>query len=234
MTTPAPESFLPSPADTVIVEGPDAESFLQGQVSQDVASVGVGGWAWTFVLSPDGKVDALARLRRTAADRFELVLDAGFGEPLHTRLLRFKLRTDCEVGLEADPENAEGPDIAEFDRIDAGVLRMGTDVEPGDLAASTGFVAAAVDFEKGCYVGQELVARMDSRGGTAPTRLVRLRGGGAEPAPPAAVEVESEPVGQVTSSAAGDSSWVALARVSRKLTSGHAMVNGVSCTVEEL
>jgi folate-binding protein YgfZ len=231
MAVPPPDSLLPDPHDIVLVDGPDAAAFLQGQISQDVLSIPENGWAWSFVLAPDGKLDALVRVHRVAAERFALIADAGFGDLLQTRLARFKLRTDCTISLEAD---VAADARAELERIEAGVPVVGVDVQPGDLAASTGLVDAAVDFTKGCFVGQELVARMDSRGGTAPTRLVRLRGRGEAPAVDAPVEVGIEAAGRVTSSTSAQDGWVALASVSRKLDAATASVAGQACTVEAL
>lgn len=57
-------------------------------------------------------------------------------------------------------------------RISAVWPEMGSEIVPGDtLPAATGVVTVAVSFSKGCYPGQELVERMDSRGSTAPRTL---------------------------------------------------------------
>jgi tRNA-modifying protein YgfZ len=57
-------------------------------------------------------------------------------------------------------------------RIEAGWPAMGSEIEPGEtIPAETGVTAAAVSFTKGCYPGQELVERMDSRGSIAPRLL---------------------------------------------------------------
>ena len=57
-------------------------------------------------------------------------------------------------------------------RVADGWPAMGVEIEPGEtIPAETGVVAVAVDFRKGCYPGQELVERMDSRGATAPRSL---------------------------------------------------------------
>jgi tRNA-modifying protein YgfZ len=53
-------------------------------------------------------------------------------------------------------------------RVDAQWPQLGTDVLVGDIPSTTGVVTATVSFTKGCYPGQELVERMDSRGTTAP------------------------------------------------------------------
>lgn len=230
MTSPPADELLPDPHDAVLVAGPEAEAFLQGQLSQDVTKLAVGEWAWSFVLAPDGKLDATLRVHRTDDDAFELLCDAGFGDAVAGRLGRFKLRTDCEITLDT---GRAGHAVAERRRIEAGLPRMGLDLQPGDLAATSGLVPHAVDFAKGCFVGQELVARMDSRGGTAPIRLVRLRGEGTVARGDAVLDAERIEVGELTSVAGEGGEWVALARVSRKLTDA-AVVGGTSARVEEL
>jgi folate-binding protein YgfZ len=60
-------------------------------------------------------------------------------------------------------------------RIEAVWPAMGSEIEPGEsVPAETGITSAAVSFTKGCYPGQELVERMDSRGATAPRLLQRV------------------------------------------------------------
>src|SRR5438309_9279067 len=85
------------PRDVLRVSGPDAESFLQGQLSQDVAAIGIGDAAWALLLQPQGKVDAFVRVTRMAGDEFVLDTDAGWGDPVTKRLERFKLRTKAEI-----------------------------------------------------------------------------------------------------------------------------------------
>jgi folate-binding protein YgfZ len=69
------------------------------------------------------------------------------------------------LGTRADP------DAIDAVRVDAGWPRMGIDIHDGDIPAATGVVHRAVSFVKGCYPGQELVERMDSRGTMAPVVL---------------------------------------------------------------
>jgi folate-binding protein YgfZ len=63
-------------------------------------------------------------------------------------------------------------DAYEAVRIEAGVPRMGAELVEGLIAAEAGIVEGSVSWTKGCYTGQELVARIDSRGGNTPRRLV--------------------------------------------------------------
>ena len=71
-------------------------------------------------------------------------------------------------------ESRASDDVEDL-RIAAGWPRMGSEIVPGEtLPAATGVVGVAVSFTKGCYPGQELVERMDSRGSVAPRTLRRL------------------------------------------------------------
>jgi aminomethyltransferase len=57
-----------------------------------------------------------------------------------------------------------GPDSWEILRVERGIPAFGTDFSEEDLAQETGQDARAISFEKGCYTGQEVVARIHFRG----------------------------------------------------------------------
>jgi folate-binding protein YgfZ len=206
------------PRDFLTVQGPDALSFLQGQLSQDV-DLAPGGSAWALLLQPQGKMVAFLRALRVADDSFVLDTDAGFGEVVAERLTRFKLRVKAEIaplewrclavrgpqaheaveGVTGDsagttavvadwpglpgvdlvgPAPEPPPDVrlCELDayeavRIEAGIPVMGREIDESTIPAEVGVVDLTVSFTKGCYTGQELVARIDSRGGNVPRRL---------------------------------------------------------------
>jgi hypothetical protein len=197
------------PRDVVRVAGPDAATYLQSQVSQDLRALAPGASAWTFLLEPTGKVVVLARVQRVADDEFVLDTDAGFGEVMTARLNRFRIRVRAEVeplswrcvalrpetgdgaaddgagvpswgggvdllGATVEPPACRAGTPAELlaARIAAAWPAMGSEIVPGEsIPAETGVVSAAVSFTKGCYPGQELVERMDSRGAAAPRRI---------------------------------------------------------------
>jgi tRNA-modifying protein YgfZ len=194
------------PRDVVQVHGPDAATYLQSQLSQDLRPLQVGQSAWTFLLQPTGKVDVLARVWRTGDETFVLDTDAGFGDTMVARVNRFKIRVKADVtslawrcivvrgvpapvgslvawgeGFDLLGENVQPPaDVPEgsaddlvASRIEAAWPAMGAEIVPGEtIPAETGITDRAVSFTKGCYPGQELVERMDSRAVTAP-RLLR-------------------------------------------------------------
>lgn len=166
--------------DVVTVAGADARTYLHGQVSQDVASMTPGESRWTFVLAPTGKVEVLARIRCVDDERFELDTDPGFGDALAARLNRFRIRVKAAVETASGVAAADGvvgwwntdADGDAAARVAAGWPAMGSEISPGEtIPAETGVTTVAVDFAKGCYPGQELVERMDSRGAAAPRSL---------------------------------------------------------------
>jgi tRNA-modifying protein YgfZ len=213
-----------SARDRVTVSGADAQTYLQSQLAQELRDLAVGAARWSLVLDPTGKVDSLARVRRSADVVFVLDTDAGFGEALMARVNRFKIRVAADVTL----ETAESPSpAAEFEqrRVEAGWPRMGAEIEPGStIPATTGLVPVAVNLKKGCYPGQELVERMDSRGADAPRSLRVLEVGvavadGVRPGD-SVVGIDGTDVGVVTS-VAPDGCW-ALGYVKRGADVGTA------------
>lgn len=87
---------------------------------------------------------------------------------------------------------------AEVLRIEAGRPRMGFELDASTIPAEAGVVPQSVSFTKGCYTGQELVARIDSRGSQTPRRLVGLHCESA-PAIGAVLLLDGAEVGAVTS-----------------------------------
>jgi tRNA-modifying protein YgfZ len=108
-------------------------------------------------------------------------------------------------------------------RIRSGVPRMGVELTDATIPAEAGqwVIDASVSFTKGCFTGQELVARIDSRGGHVPRHLRGLVvDAGEQPPVGASVVVEGADVGKVTSAAPapGAGGSLALAYVGRAVT----------------
>ncbi len=102
------------------------------------------------------------------------------------------------------PAGVPAASIADYEvaRIEAGVPVMGRELDESTIPAEAGVVDRSVSFTKGCYTGQELVARIDSRGGNVPRRLrgIVVGGdGGALPPIGATVHADGKEVGTVTS-----------------------------------
>jgi tRNA-modifying protein YgfZ len=93
---------------------------------------------------------------------------------------------------------AAGLDAYEAARIEAGVPRFGSDITPENFPAEAGILERAVSFEKGCYPGQETVARMHYRG--HPNReLHRFVVEGTPPVPGAEIAQSGRQAGWITS-----------------------------------
>jgi folate-binding protein YgfZ len=190
-------SWLGDVRDVVVVEGPDAASYLQSQASQDLRGMAVGDEKWTFFLQPTGKVDVLARVAMVGAETFRLDTDEGFGPVLEARLNRFKIRVKATVAALPAPTGDRSAD--EDLRIAAAWPKMGAEIVPGEtIPAEVGLDDVAVSFTKGCYPGQELVERMDSRGSSAPRHLSVLPRH-ADDEPGAAVVSDAATIGTITS-----------------------------------
>jgi folate-binding protein YgfZ len=267
--------------DVVHVAGPEALPFLQGQLSQDVEALGVGGSAWSLLLQPTGKVGAWLRATRTGEEELVLDVDAGFGEAVLARLQRFRLRTKAELsparwggwalrGPSVERREVVGPDVLslpagwpgvpgvdllgpaveplpgldELDpaalealRVECGVPAMGAELTESTIPAEAGrwLVEVSVSFTKGCYTGQELVARIDSRGGNVPRPVRGLLLAGDPVSPGAEVVAGDAVVGQVTSSAVSPALGpIALAPLSRAVEIGaEVTVDGRPATVAD-
>jgi folate-binding protein YgfZ len=105
----------------------------------------------------------------------------------------------------ADLIGAELVEVAAYEahRINVGVPRGGADFTYGDAFPHEANMDRlfGVDFDKGCYVGQEVVSRMQHRG-TARTRIVRVVLDGAAPQPGSEIRAADKPIGTMGSSAA--------------------------------
>jgi folate-binding protein YgfZ len=248
--------------DVVVAAGPDATSFLQSLLSQDLDPVAVGESVHALLLEPKGKLVVDLRAAHVADDEWWLVCEAGFGAVLAQGLNRFKIRVKAElfdrsaevaaiavrapdsatlaapagvVSVRNDWADAPGvefvgePDaidafaellpphgITEIDadayeamRVEAGAPRQGYDIDESTIAQEAFLERDAVSFTKGCFLGQELVCRIDSRGNV--TRLLRRLRSKTPLERGATVIADGKDVGKVTSVAGN----VALATIRR-------------------
>ena len=144
--------------------------------------------------------------------------DLIFADPRHAALGWRVLVPEGLAQKVADLAGAELVESGAYDahRIATGVPRGGLDFIYGDAFPHETNMDRlhGVDFDKGCYVGQEVVSRMQHRG-TARTRTVRIALDGAAPEPGTAVVAGDKPVGTMGSSA-GDAG-LALLRTDRAI-----------------
>jgi tRNA-modifying protein YgfZ len=157
------------------------------------------------------------------ADGIDLIADAGDADRLHEALLEAGA---VEVAAEA----------AEILRIEAGRPRFGADMGPETMPAEAGIVERAVDFEKGCYIGQEPVARLHYKG--RPNRHLRGLELSAPAAPGAPLRLGEKEVGRIGSACVSPARGaIALAIVRREAEPGAELAvgeDGVTARVIDL
>lgn len=138
--------------------------------------------------------------RRTAGENFEVL---GEAEPI---------RKMKEQLLAAGASVVEPLDL-EYARIVAEIPAVPADIGPGDLPNEAGLDAVAISYTKGCYLGQEVMARLKNLGQVR-RRLHVVRGKGTPPASRAALYQADKKVGEIRSVAAGGDGFAALAMLS--------------------
>ena len=156
--------------------------------------------------------------------------DLAFADPRELALGWRILVTEELAPKAADLIGAEMVDGSAYDahRIASGVPRGGLDFIYGEAFPHETNMDRlhGVDFDKGCYVGQEVVSRMQHRG-TARTRIVRILLDGPAPEPGAGILAGDKPVGTMGSSAGHHG--LALIRIDRAagaLEAGTALISG--------
>lgn len=209
------------------LSGADTKSFLQGLVSNDVDRL-TDGLVYAAILTPQGKYIADFFLA-SQGDDILLDVDEQLGDMLVKRLTMYKLRADVTIALSglnlqrgtgpapngalADPRHADmgwrmytdaaaNDDGTDWDAIRVAhcIPETGVELTPDSFILEAGFEALnGVDFRKGCYVGQEVTARMkhktELRKGL---RVVEIAG---EAAPGTPITANGKPVGTLFTSA---------------------------------
>ena len=278
---------------SVLVEGPEALSFLQSLLSQDLAGLEDGQGTHALLLQPQGKLDTDLRFLRVG-DAAWLDCEVGRGEALAASLRRFKIRIKADVEdrtggwgclalrgpqvadrveaaggppvpaeahghvpwasgtgatrlVRADwPGGPPGADLVgpigeleglwttlvaagfrpagltayEAARVRAGVPRQGLDIDEKTIPQEAFLERDAVSFTKGCFLGQELVCRIDTRGRV--NRLLRglqIGPDGIDTTPPpgAGIVVGDKEVGTLTTVARSESGVLAMGYVRREV-----------------
>jgi hypothetical protein len=159
--------------------GADVVRFLQGQLSNDIALLGPGNSMLAGLHNAQGRVIALLRLLALAPDDVLAVLPRELAAPVAARLAKFVLRAKVKV-TDVSSDNAFLASIASVDssvaeRIAAGMPQVYAATSEQFVAQMLNLdVVGAVSFTKGCYTGQEVIARAHYRG-RVKRRMQRFR-----------------------------------------------------------
>jgi len=214
----------------ISVTGADAADFLQGLITNDIHRVDRDGIAYAALLTPQGKL--IADFFVVAqAEGYLIDVAAPMAATLYQRLGMYRLRADVTLaeadaklcrGTGAAPEDAlpdprhaalgwrlygseAGDDGTDWDALRVAHLipESGAELDAETYILEAGFERlAGVDFKKGCYVGQEVTARMkhktELRKGLARVSVT----GAAEPG--AEITAEGRPAGRLYSRAGNE------------------------------
>jgi folate-binding protein YgfZ len=177
----------------VRVSGPEAGDYLQRMVSNDVLALPVGGSCEALLLTAKARVIAPLVVWRRGEDDFLLLTEPELGERVRRELMRARFAAKAEIEPERHRSlvvfgDADGLPTRDFGepavelldadvagelvpeeelerlRIRAGTPRMGRELDDRVLPAEAGLTETHVDFRKGCYPGQEPIARLHHRG----------------------------------------------------------------------
>lgn len=246
------------------VRGPDANTYLQGQFTQDLR-LAEKGPIYGLWLDQKGKVLADSHILRLGDNDFMVVSFSGPAGPLLARLESYLIADEVEL----HDETAEwagvlvwgehGPEIewpaavqripsrraapgafevlvpvahagelghalrrvasegtradAELARLRAAIPSVPADIGPRDLPAEGALDEVAISFTKGCYLGQEVIARLKNLGQVR-RALHGIAGEGEPPAPGTALFQGERKVGEVRSGAAEGGGFLAMAMLS--------------------
>ena len=212
----------------VAVTGPEAADFLERMLSNEVVSLEPGEARPALLLTPKSRIVAPLRVVREGPEAFLLITESSLAETLSSSLLKARFAAKCHIegrpylgylslgagdgipvddyGVEAyeswAEELREAADPSELEplRIEAGTPAWGKELDETILPAEAGLDETHVSFTKGCYPGQEPIARLHFRG--RPNR--RLRVLDVEQASPGdEIVLDGKAVGRVTSAAPG-------------------------------
>lgn len=215
--------------------------FLQRMLSNDVDQE----TCEALLLTAKARVIAPLVVWRRAEDDFLLLTEPELGELVRAQLTRMRLRANVEIAIEEHTSvvvfgGADGIPTADYGepaveildtgleptisddelellRIRAGAPRWGREIDDRILPAEAGLDERAISFTKGCYPGQEPVARLRHRGRANRGLRVLEIGDGDIPTYDAELVYGGKVVGRVTSAVRDGDRIVALAYVRREV-----------------
>jgi tRNA-modifying protein YgfZ len=214
------------PRAYVRVQGPEAVSYLNRMLTNDVPADGAVD---AVLLTAKARVVAPVLVWRRGEDDVLLLTEPELGEPLRDQLVRMRFAARCEIALEehhsvivlgggdgitnadygvpavevldSGLEATVPDDELERLRIEAATPRFGREIDDRVLPAEAGLDERAISFTKGCFPGQEPVARQRYRGKV--NRRLRVLEVEGAPEPETPVVHGEKAVGRITSAVDG-------------------------------
>jgi len=199
------------------VAGPDAADYLQRMVSNDVEALAVGEACDALLLTAKARVIAPLRVLRRGEEDFLVLTEPELGETVRTQLLRTRFAAKTEIepeeheswlvlgGEEVLDDRPAGDEVGEEElerwRIEAGIPRWGREIDDQILPAEAGLDDTHISFSKGCYPGQEPIARQRYRGKV--NRKLRVLDVEGDATPGTELVLDGKRVGRITSAVPG-------------------------------
>jgi folate-binding protein YgfZ len=186
-------------------------------VSNDVAALAVGDACDALLLTAKARVIAPLRVLRRADHDFLLLTEPELGETVHAELVRMRFAAKTEIepeeheswlvlgGEEAVDRRPPGDEVTEEElerwRIESGIPRWGREIDDRILPAEAGLDETHISFSKGCYPGQEPIARQRYRGKV--NRRLRVLDVEGDAAVGDELLLDGKTVGRITSAVPG-------------------------------
>ena len=246
------------PRDYVGVAGPDAASYLQRMVSNDVEALAPGAACQALLLTAKARLIAPLTVLRRGEDDFLLLTEPALGERVASELIRFRFAAKCAIEVEEHTSAivlGDQPPAGAVPTVDYGVpayelldaatpsgtlddaelerLRIlartpawGRELDDRVLPAEAGLDERAISFTKGCYPGQEPVARLHYRG--HPNRGLRVLELEGQEVPPydAELTLDGKAIGRITSAVPDGGATLVLAYVRREVPEDAVLRHG--------
>jgi tRNA-modifying protein YgfZ len=234
-------------------DGADAATFLQSQLTNDVAALAVGAWQWQGYCNAKGRLHATFALVRTGEQTYVAVVHDSVSEFLVKRLTMFRLRSKLTIAVQPElavvhhfsPPSASEHTVSVFDLQNGRwveIIRrhddqphlsspdaigrwneIGIQSKQPEIIAQTNerFVPQMIGFDKtvpnggvsffkGCYPGQEVVARAHYRGAVKREPVVAVFEQPITLQPGQDVELPDGRMGEVVNATHGGAKSVAL------------------------
>jgi folate-binding protein YgfZ len=186
-------------------------------VSNDVEALAVGEACDALLLTAKARVIAPLRVLRRGEEDFLVLTEPELGDTVRTQLLRTRFAAKAEIepeeheswlilgGEEVLDDRPAGDEVGEEElerwRIEAGIPRWGREVDEQILPAEAGLDETHISFSKGCYPGQEPIARQRYRGKV--NRKLRVLNVEGDATPGTELVLDGKKVGRITSSVPG-------------------------------
>jgi len=186
-------------------------------VSNDVEALAVGEACDALLLTAKARVIAPLRVLRRGEEDFLVLTEPELGDTVRTQLLRTRFAAKAEIepeeheswlvlgGEEVLDDRPAGDEVGEEElerwRIEAGIPRWGREIDEQILPAEAGLDETHISFSKGCYPGQEPVARQRYRGKV--NRKLRVLDVEGDATPGTELLLDGKKVGRITSSFPG-------------------------------